>query len=90
MSIHLNGQSKIDPIAICETFWRKTHDTNNPHMINLVAVEPGEPYFIMWEPPDTDNLEYILMMLFTPKTGNEIHDEYESLTLTPMDVKWSN
>jgi len=83
-------KAKSIPSLSARPFGEKLMIQITPHMKNLVAVEPGEPYFIMWEPPDTDNLEHILMMLFTPKTGNEIHDEYESLTLTPMDVKWSN
>ncbi len=31
------------------------------------GVQPVEPYYIMWEPPDTDELEFILMMPFAPK-----------------------
>ncbi len=31
------------------------------------AVQPVEPYYIMWRPPDSDSLEYILMLPFTPK-----------------------
>jgi len=30
-------------------------------------VIPVEPYYIMWEPPETDDLEFILMLPFTPK-----------------------
>jgi len=30
-------------------------------------VQPVEPYYIMWEPPDTDDLEFVLMLPFTPK-----------------------
>ena len=30
-------------------------------------VQPVEPYYIMWQPPDSDQLEYILMLPFTPK-----------------------
>lgn len=30
-------------------------------------VQAVEPYYIMWEPPDTDNLEFVLMLPFTPK-----------------------
>lgn len=30
-------------------------------------VQPVEPYYIMWEPPDKEQLEFILMMPFTPK-----------------------
>ncbi len=30
-------------------------------------VQPVEPYYVMWESPDKDNPEYILMLPFTPK-----------------------
>ena len=30
-------------------------------------VQPVEPYYIMWEQPDSRDLQYILMMPFTPK-----------------------
>ncbi|NIR45399.1 MAG: UPF0182 family protein [Gemmatimonadetes bacterium] len=30
-------------------------------------VQPVEPYYIMWEPTATDDLEFILMLPFTPK-----------------------
>jgi uncharacterized membrane protein (UPF0182 family) len=30
-------------------------------------VQPVEPYYIMWEPPGSDELEFILIMPFTPK-----------------------
>jgi len=30
-------------------------------------VQPVEPYYIMWEPPETDELEFVLMLPFTPK-----------------------
>ncbi len=30
--------------------------------------EPVEPYYIMWDPPEANGLEYILMQPFTPKT----------------------
>ena len=30
-------------------------------------VQPVEPYYIMWEPPQKDLAEFILMMPFTPK-----------------------
>ncbi len=30
-------------------------------------VQPVEPYYIMWEPPGSDSLEFILMLPFTPK-----------------------
>jgi uncharacterized membrane protein (UPF0182 family) len=30
-------------------------------------VVPVEPYYIMWEPPSEKNLQFILMMPFTPK-----------------------
>jgi uncharacterized membrane protein (UPF0182 family) len=30
-------------------------------------VRPVEPYYVMWEPPDSDNPEFILMLPFTPK-----------------------
>ncbi|MBN1360457.1 MAG: UPF0182 family protein [Sedimentisphaerales bacterium] len=30
-------------------------------------VQPVEPYYIMWEPPDTNDLEFVLMLPFTPK-----------------------
>lgn len=31
------------------------------------TVQPVDPYYIMWEPPDIDDLQFILMMPFTPK-----------------------
>jgi hypothetical protein len=31
------------------------------------TVQPVEPYYVMWEPPETDEQEFILMMPFTPK-----------------------
>jgi len=31
------------------------------------GVQPVEPYYIMWEPPGEDNLEYVLILPFTPK-----------------------
>ena len=31
---------------------------------NVVAVEP---YYVMWNPPESDNMEFILMQPFTPK-----------------------
>ncbi len=31
------------------------------------AVQPVEPYYIMWEPPGSDEMEFILMLPFTPK-----------------------
>jgi uncharacterized protein len=30
-------------------------------------VQPVEPYYIMWEQPDSDNMEFVLMQPFTPK-----------------------
>lgn len=30
-------------------------------------VRPVEPYYIMWQQPDTETLEFILMLPFTPK-----------------------
>lgn len=30
-------------------------------------VQPVEPYYIMWERPESDHPEYVLMMPFTPK-----------------------
>ena len=30
-------------------------------------VQPVEPYYIMWEPPESDNLEFVLILPFTPK-----------------------
>ena len=30
-------------------------------------VQPVEPYYVMWEPPQTSDQEFILMMPFTPK-----------------------
>ncbi|MBD3402023.1 hypothetical protein GF420_03935 [candidate division GN15 bacterium] len=30
-------------------------------------VQPVEPYYVMWEPPESDNPEFILMLPFTPK-----------------------
>ena len=31
------------------------------------TVQPVEPYYIMWEPPGSDEMEFILIMPFTPK-----------------------
>jgi uncharacterized membrane protein (UPF0182 family) len=31
------------------------------------SVQPVEPYYIMWQPPERDNLEFILMQPYTPK-----------------------
>jgi hypothetical protein len=31
------------------------------------GVQPVEPYYIMWEPPGTDEQEFVLMLPFTPK-----------------------
>jgi len=31
------------------------------------GVQPVEPYYVMWQPPDSDELEFILMFPFTPK-----------------------
>jgi uncharacterized membrane protein (UPF0182 family) len=30
-------------------------------------VRPVEPYYIIWEPPKADRIEYVLMLPFTPK-----------------------
>jgi hypothetical protein len=30
-------------------------------------VQPVEPYYVMWELPDSDNAEFVLMLPFTPK-----------------------
>jgi len=30
-------------------------------------VQPVEPYYVMWEPPDRDSPEYVLIQPFTPK-----------------------
>ncbi len=30
-------------------------------------VQPVEPYYIMWEPPGTDQMEFVLILPFTPK-----------------------
>jgi uncharacterized membrane protein (UPF0182 family) len=30
-------------------------------------VQPVEPYYIMWEQPGSDDMEFVLMMPFTPK-----------------------
>ena len=30
-------------------------------------VQPVEPYYIMWKAPDSDKLEYVLILPFTPK-----------------------
>ncbi|MBE0537480.1 MAG: UPF0182 family protein [Phycisphaerae bacterium] len=30
-------------------------------------VETVQPYYIMWEPPDSDKMEFIIMLPFTPK-----------------------
>lgn len=31
------------------------------------SVEPVEPYYVMWELPDSDDAEFVLMLPFTPK-----------------------
>lgn len=31
------------------------------------SVQPVEPYYIMWEPPASDEMEFVLMLPFTPK-----------------------
>ncbi|MFO7915323.1 MAG: UPF0182 family protein [Candidatus Krumholzibacteriales bacterium] len=31
------------------------------------AVQPVEPYYIMWNPPEKDEQEFVLMLPFTPK-----------------------
>ena len=31
------------------------------------SVQPVEPYYVMWEPPESNRQEYILMLPFTPK-----------------------
>lgn len=31
------------------------------------SVQAVEPYYIMWNPPDSDKLEYVLMLPFTPR-----------------------
>ncbi len=31
------------------------------------SVQPVEPYYVMWEPPETNEQEFILMLPFTPK-----------------------
>jgi uncharacterized protein len=31
------------------------------------AVQPVEPYYVMWQPPGSNNPEFILMLPFTPK-----------------------
>jgi uncharacterized protein len=31
------------------------------------AVQPVEPYYVMWQPPGSKNAEFILMLPFTPK-----------------------
>lgn len=33
----------------------------------LDQVQPVEPYYIMWQLPETDSLSFVLMMPFTPK-----------------------
>lgn len=30
-------------------------------------VQPVEPYYVIWEPPDTNSAEFIIMLPFTPK-----------------------
>ncbi len=30
-------------------------------------VQPVEPYYIMWEPPESDEMEFVLILPFTPK-----------------------
>jgi hypothetical protein len=30
-------------------------------------VQPVEPYYIMWKPPGTDEMEFVLILPFTPK-----------------------
>ncbi|MBW3599916.1 MAG: UPF0182 family protein, partial [Planctomycetes bacterium] len=30
-------------------------------------VQPVEPYYVLWEPPDADEVQFILMQPFTPK-----------------------
>ncbi|MFP4105935.1 MAG: UPF0182 family protein [Phycisphaerae bacterium] len=30
-------------------------------------VQPVQPYYIIWQPPDSDRLEYVLIQPFTPK-----------------------
>ncbi len=30
-------------------------------------IQPIEPYYIMWEPPGTDEMEFVLILPFTPK-----------------------
>ncbi|MBD3237094.1 MAG: hypothetical protein GF330_10345 [Candidatus Eisenbacteria bacterium] len=31
------------------------------------AVQPVEPYYVMWEPPGADDAEFVLILPFTPK-----------------------
>ncbi len=31
------------------------------------SVQPVEPYYVMWEPPGSDDIEFVLMLPFTPK-----------------------
>ncbi len=31
------------------------------------SVQPVQPYYILWRPPDADQLQYVLMLPFTPK-----------------------
>ena len=31
------------------------------------SVQPVEPYYIMWQPPGSDEMEFVLMLPFTPK-----------------------
>ena len=31
------------------------------------SVQPVEPYYIMWEPPGSDEMEFVLILPFTPK-----------------------
>jgi uncharacterized membrane protein (UPF0182 family) len=30
-------------------------------------VQPVEPYYVMWEPPDSEDVQFVLMQPFTPK-----------------------
>jgi uncharacterized membrane protein (UPF0182 family) len=30
-------------------------------------VQPVEPYYVMWEPPETDSIEFVQILPFTPK-----------------------
>lgn len=31
------------------------------------SVQPVQPYYVMWEPPETDEAEFVLILPFTPK-----------------------